>query len=267
MLHLIDSLFGIGDLLATLRDYRGFFDLVLVLRALVAVWLIVCMLGASVRVLNLLLPRAGLPLHFSSLLAVGTWLATLGFHVLRAIGCFNIAGALVAATTVLAAAVFVDHSRRPLRELLARERRALGRLYELLRRGRYNVVTVTLGAFAALLMLRALLVPPLGWDTLTYHGARAALWVQSGQFTFAPGPGTYGMFRLYVGGGELLEAWSMLPFHSDLLVNFGIGVQWIAVGLAVWSLARAIGVREPFASTSGVVVMFCPTLQLEMSSG
>jgi hypothetical protein len=112
-----------------------------------------------------------------------------------------------------------------------------------------------------------LIIPPLGWDTLTYHGPRAALWVSSGQFTFDRGAGAYDFYRLFFSGGEIFSAWAMLPFHSDLLANLPSVCQWLASFFASWALARALGLREPFAATSAGAVMFLPTLQLEVNSG
>lgn len=267
MLEFINSVTGVTDFLAEAVSADFWLSASSMARALVALWLVVCVLAASARLVHWALPGVGVPLRLSSILAAGTWLATAGFHLLRTLGCFSIAGALIASGVVMFAALRFERERAPLSAVLTNDWKALRRVARLLRRGPYNLPTIVLGAFVALLLLRSLLVPPLGWDSLTYHGPRAAQWVQSGKFTFDPGPGSFGMYRLFFGGGELLEAWAMLPFHSDLLLNLGNGVQWLAVGLASWALARALGLSEPFASTSAAVVLLCPTLQVEMGSG
>jgi hypothetical protein len=150
---------------------------------------------------------------------------------------------------------------------LARELRALRAFVRLVRRSRARALWVLAGGFAALPFLRGFVIPPLAWDSITYHGPRAAQWVATGRFTFPPGVGAFDFYRHFFAGGEVLSAWAMLPFHSDLLANLASFLQWIGLGLSAWALARVIGLREPFASTSAAVVSFVPTLQLELNSG
>jgi hypothetical protein len=198
---------------------------------------------------------------------VGTWVATMGFHVLRGVGLFNLPAALVSVTALAAVTVFVKPERSPWLWSLSRELRALLAVLRLFGRGKYWFVSALFGAYVLLIAVRSLIVPPLGWDTMTYHGPRAVLWITSDKFTFDAGVGSYDFYRHFISGGEVLSAWAMLPFHSDMFLNLAGVFQWLGVGLASWALARAIGLKEPFAATSACALMFAPTLQLEVNSG
>ncbi|HEX4354755.1 MAG TPA: hypothetical protein VHZ95_17615, partial [Polyangiales bacterium] len=237
------------------------------LRALAAGWLIACGLLCSIRLARWLVPEADAVLRWSTIFSVGTWLSTIGFHALFALHAFQLGFALLAGSVALMIAIVASPAHDPLGRLLRRERRAIGAIARSVRRGRYFAIWCVFGVFAAPLALRAFVIPPLGWDTLTYHAPRAAQWVQAHRFTFDQGVGSYDFYRHFFSGGEVLMAWAMLPFHSDLLANLASVAQWIGVGLSSWALARAIGLKEPFASTSAAMIMFAPTMQSEVNSG
>lgn len=236
-------------------------------RALAALWLCLCTSVVSLYLTRRWLPSLTLPLRWSSCFCIGMWLSTLGFHALRSLGLFELPYALIACSALSAAVLYPRQGYTSLPRILRSEGRALRRVFVLFRRSPHNLWTGFLVGAAALLGARALVVPPLGWDTLVYHGPRAALWVHSGQLTFDPSPGPFALYRYFFAGGEVFAAWAMLPFHSDLFANLASVVQWIGVGLTCWALARVLGVREPFAATSGAVVMFAPALQFEVNSG
>jgi hypothetical protein len=237
------------------------------LRALAALVMIACTLVFSVRAVRLALPSLTLPMRWSSILGVGMWVSTMGFHALRGLSLFNLPVGLACAVALGAAAVYVLPHRAPWRWALQREWRAIRAVARLFVRSRYWFVTSLFCGCALVLSARSLIVPPVGWDTITYHGPRMVHWLQTNQFTYDPGPGPYSFYRHFVSGGEVLMVWALLPFHSDLLANSITIVQWLGVGCAAWGLARALGVREPFAATSGGLVMFVPALALEMNSG
>jgi len=265
--ELFDAAWGISAFFEALLHAHGYWQFGTAFRTLAAAWLIFCTSLASLRAARLLLPCSGLALRWSGAWCCGMWLATVGFHILRSLHGFAIGWALLGCTALLAATVMVRRDRWPLSICLWREGHAVRELTRLIRHSRYRVFWTIFAAAGALLALRSLIIPPLGWDTMTYHGPRAAQWVQTGKFTFDPGTGSYDFYRHFFAGAEVLMAWAMLPFQSDLFVNLASTVQWIGLGLSAWALARAIGVREPFASTSAVVLLFTPVLQLEVSSG
>jgi hypothetical protein len=265
--ELFDAAWGVSAFFEAIISAHGYWSFGTAFRSIAAIWMIACTLIASLRAARVLLPDRGLPLRWSQLFVCGMWLSTVGFHALRELHAFALGWALLACTALFALAVFAPPDRESLAKCLWREGRALRRFSQRVRRGGHFGWWIFFASFGALLGLRAFVIPPLGWDTMTYHAPRAAQWVESGKFTFDDGVGPYSFYRHFFAGAEVLMAWAMLPFHSDLFVNLASVVQWIGLGLAGWALARAIGLREPFASTSACVVMFCPTLQLEVNCG
>jgi hypothetical protein len=107
----------------------------------------------------------------------------------------------------------------------------------------------------------------LGWDTLTYHGVKAAMWVQHAGKQSMHGPGTWAYYATMWAGGEVFTSWAMLLFHGDLLAMEVDVAEWLALGLALMALARGIGVREPCASTAVVFALAVPTLRISVGSG
>lgn len=265
--ELLDAAWGISAFFDALMDAHAYWQFGTAFRALAAAWLIFCASLAALRAARLLLPCSGLALRWSGAWCCGMWLSTIGFHLLRSVHGFAIGWALLASTALLAVTILVRRDAWPLAICVWREVHAAGALGRRIRAGRYAFFWAIFAAGGVLLALRSLIIPPLGWDTLTYHGPRAAQWVQTGKFTFDAGTGSYDFYRHFFAGAEVLMAWAMLPFHSDVFVNLASVVQWIGLGLSAWALARAIGLREPFASTSAAVIMFTPVLQLEVSSG
>src|SRR5439155_10110040 len=110
-------------------------------------------------------------------------------------------------------------------------------------------VVLVLSILVAIVVAHSLLLPPLGWDSLTYHAVKAARWVQRAGFVDAVAPGTWAVYRNYWAGAEVLTAWSMLPFHADTLAMAMQAVHWLLLGLAIIALVRELGAREPYASS------------------
>lgn len=234
--------------------------------ALASVWLVACTLICALKLSRWLMPHASTLLRWCAISSVGMWCATAGFHALRSLHAFKPGYAVTACSAFAALCVWLVPGASA-RACCRRELRSLRAFATCFRRSPHVWLNACFGAFALLLAVRALLIPPLGWDTLTYHGPRAVQWLQTGQLTFDDGIGCYDFYRHFTSGGEVFSAWAMLPFHSDLLVNLTSVAQWLSLFVASWALARALGLREPYASTSAAVVMFLPTVQLEVSSG
>jgi hypothetical protein len=235
--------------------------------ALAALWLILCTFLLALRIARWALPNTSIVLRWSNTCAIGMGVSTLGFHCLRSLHAFRLGYALVACSALW---LIVDRrlpGRLPALQLLRREWRALRAICRAFKRSSSVIISAWFIGAGALTALRGLVIPPLGWDTLTYHGPRAALWLTTQQFTFDDGVGSFDYYRHFFAGGEIFLAWALLPFHSDLLLNLVSVAQWLALFVASWALARAIGLREPFAATSAAVVIFAPTPQFEVNSG
>jgi len=261
------EILGLRDFWAATEAAHYWLSASVMLRALAALWLVACTLVFSVRVVRVALPRMSLPLRWASIMGAGTWTATMGFHVLRGLDLFNLPAGLVCCSALAAGAVYILPERAPWLWALRREWRALRAVARLFGHRKFWFVSALFASYVLLVAARSLVVPPLGWDTITYHGPRMVHWLQTGQFTYDPGPGPYSFYRHFISGGEVLMTWALLPFHSDLFANLTSIVQWLGVGSATWGLARALGVREPFAASSAGLTMFLPVLSFEMNSG
>ena len=85
----------------------------------------------------------------------------------------------------------------------------------------------------------SLFVAPSNWDSMTYHLSRAAYWLQYDSALRYPG----GSIRQLDSppNAEMLQAWTMSVFGSDVAVEL---VQWAALAglaLAVFAAARMLG--------------------------
>lgn len=201
------------------------------LRALAAGGLIASTLAVSLRLTHLWPPALGIPSRWAAIVCTGMWVSTVGFHALLALHAFHLWGALFACGGLMWIACNVAPQRAPLRRVIRRELRALRAIAALFARTRRGFWFV-LGAALSIAALRALIIPPLGWDTLTYHGPRAAQWVQSGKFTFDDGVGPYNYYRHFFSGGEVLMAWAMLAFGVVLWLFYTFYVP------AIWFFTR-----------------------------
>jgi len=115
---------------------------------------------------------------------------------------------------------------------------------------------------------RALLMPPLAYDSLTYHMAFVARWVQDGAIRplgspfggAEPGawPAAIGNYARFPVLGQVLPAAIVLPFGTDLLANLS-GFPWLGlVAVACHGIARRLGASRPFALLAAAFVAACP---------
>ncbi len=235
-------------------------------RAVLAQLLVAEAFLASYAIALRLLPGAPTVLRWVGVAVCAALLATAGFHGLAAFGAFDLLHAS-ASLTVLTVVVAWSASRGELRRSLARDIRFVGRIHRLCRDGPHRGVVLAFFVVCLPIVLRPFVLPPLGWDTLTYHGVKAGMWVQhAGKLTMR-GPGTWAYYATMWAGGEVFTSWAMLLFHGDLLAMAVDVAEWLALGLALMALARSIGVREPYASSAVVFALAVPTLRISVGSG
>lgn len=233
-------------------------------QTLLALWLIGCCFAAAHRIAWHAVGAGSSALRWAATATTGIALAIAGFFALLPLGLFRPLPAALAAGVCAATALrFVPGP--PPQVLLARERRVL-RTALRLERPIHRLLALVLGGPAVLAVARTLAGPPLAWDTATYHGVRAALFVQNA-FTFESGPGSWSLYRHFFAAGEVLVAWAMLPFHSDLLAGLVNGVEWVALGVACFALARELGLRSAQAAIAAWASIMLPTLRLQVPSG
>jgi hypothetical protein len=120
---------------------------------------------------------------------------------------------------------------------------------------------------AVLLTVRTLALPLLGWDTLTYHGVKAGMWVQTGGRSPLIAPGGWEGYLTFFGGGEAFTAWAMLFLHGDLLAGIPDLFFWALVGLATVCLAREFGMPARTATLLGLAFMCTVDLSRLVGSG
>ena len=130
---------------------------------------------------------------------------------------------------------------------------------------RWACLIVICGFVVLLSFSRALLMPPLAWDCLTYHLTSAALWINKGTlFLFkAPDQMQNAYFPI---NGEIFASWLLLPFHNDLLVNsMNFPITFLG-GLACYAIARELGLNRKEASFAPALICFAPTIYAQITT-
>lgn len=119
-----------------------------------------------------------------------------------------------------------------------------------------------LAAFFAVLfqITRAIMMPPVSWDSLTYHMTLAGLWVQNGGYARLLIPDALDGYSHFPNNGEVFFSWLMVPFQSDLLVNLGNFPFLVLGAFAVYGLARELGVDREGSLLASAWVSFSPPL-------
>ena len=124
-----------------------------------------------------------------------------------------------------------------------------------------GVVLLSIAAFmTGLAAYRGLLTPPWEWDSLEYHLFLAGRLVQTGTLDTFIGPYAMEVLVHYPPNGDLLTAWLLLPFHSDLLAGI-INVFLVLFGaVALYGLGRELGIDREDASLAVCLVSLSPFL-------
>ncbi|MBI5511169.1 MAG: glycosyltransferase family 39 protein [Deltaproteobacteria bacterium] len=184
------------------------------------------------------------------------------FHVLASVGVFSLAVALPCSAILT---FFLS------RRLGGRARVALlqdvAALRELLPHSSTRLIVTLACLVPALRLVRGLCAPPLGLDALTYHLARAGLWVQSGASTPFPAPDAWGYYGYFPQGGDAFFAWAMLPTHSDMLVAPAGALLWVALALGVYATGRQLGADKERAVLAAALCAATPAFVAQTTSG
>jgi hypothetical protein len=120
---------------------------------------------------------------------------------------------------------------------------------------------------SALLTVRVLALPILGWDSLTYHGLKAGLWVQTKGWVDLNAPGGWEYYRSYFGGGEVFTAWAMLFLHSDFFAGIPDVFFWSLLGLTTACLAEEFGVSARTSLLLGMAFLCALDVSRMVGSG
>src|SRR4051794_10000469 len=154
-------------------------------------------------------PRQRL-LRWTGTMAAQVWTLAVLFHALALTHLFALLPALVA-VGVLAAAAWVLPRPWRLRTTWTRDAVYARRIVRLVITSPHRWIIAAFCLAAAPGLLHALVVPPLAWDTLTYHGVKPAMWVQTHGVDAMVGTGPWAYYENMPGGAELFWAWAMLP--------------------------------------------------------
>jgi hypothetical protein len=124
-----------------------------------------------------------------------------------------------------------------------------------------GVVLLSIAAFmTGLAAYRGLLTPPWEWDSLTYHLFFAGRLVQTGTLDTFTGPFATEMLVHFPPNGDLMTAWLLLPFHSDVLAGT-INLFFILLGaVALYGLGRELDVDRGDAALAACLVSLSPFL-------
>lgn len=200
-------------------------------------------------------------------IVIGLWIASVGFHLLVAFGMLRLWIVILVIICLVSIRRLSHYSfTAPFfsvrNDWLKFKNFALSEITSPLQR----CFLAILGIGALLVAARCCVLPPLAWDTLTYHAVKAGIWVQNGHIGLIEAPGGWSCFRNYPGGGEALQALSMLPFHSDFLICLVDFVEWIALIPTIFLLGKSIGLNSKSSLIGSVFCLFLPCVVFSVGS-
>ena len=131
---------------------------------------------------------------------------------------------------------------------------------------RWAALVIICGFVVLLSLSRALLMPPLSWDSLTYHLTFAALWVKKGTLFWFEAPDQIASCMHVPINGELFAAWFLLPFHTDLIVNTMNFPITLLGGIACYAIARELGLSRKEASFAPALLCFAPMIYSQITT-
>ncbi len=131
---------------------------------------------------------------------------------------------------------------------------------------RWSALIIACGFVVLLSISRALLMPPMSWDSITYHLTFAAYWVQKGSLLRFIAPDQIIENAYLPINGELLAAWLMLPFHNDLLANTLNFPITLLGGIACYAIARELGLTRTEASFAPALLCFAPVIYAQITT-
>ena len=131
---------------------------------------------------------------------------------------------------------------------------------------RWAVLLIICGFVVLLSLSRALLMPPLAWDSLTYHLTFAALWIKKGSLLLFKAPDQIINCAHFPMNGEIFASWLLLPFHNDLLVNSMNFPITLLGGISCYAIARELGLTRKEASFAPALLCFAPVIYVQTTT-
>jgi hypothetical protein len=131
---------------------------------------------------------------------------------------------------------------------------------------RWSALIIFCGFVILLSLSRALLMPPLAWDCITYHLTFATLWIKKGTLLFFNAPDQIAENVHFPINGNIFAAWLLLPFRTDLLVNvMNFPITFLG-GIACYSIARELGLNRREASFAPALICFAPMIYAQITT-
>lgn len=235
-------------------------------KCLVACFLVFGMFFVASGIVDRFLGKDVLSARWSATIVVGLWIATIGFHLLAATGILRFWVVMVAVACMVGMVRFSGYSFRTLINAMRHDELVLKNFLLLETNPLQKCLLIILAMGVLLVAGRGAILPPLSWDALTYHAVKAGMWAQSGQIRLMEAPGGWSHYRMFPGGGETLQALSMLPFHSDLLVCLVDFVEWLCLIPALFLLGRCVGLERKSSFIGGLFCLFLPCVVFSVGS-
>lgn len=121
--------------------------------------------------------------------------------------------------------------------------------------------------FGIIICFINLINPPFGWDSLNYHFTFPVEWIKHGNLINPitinddPSPSYYPM------NGSLIFNWLMFPFKSVFFADLGQLPFFILSFIAVFALARRLGINKKYAVCAASVFVLIPNFFKELEFG
>ena len=128
----------------------------------------------------------------------------------------------------------------------ARARTSLANGFEALRTGLREPIVAALAIAAAIglaySVVLGVLTPPNDWDAMSYHLARAALWIQQDAVAYVE-HSPYAPINAYPPNAEIGALFTLILGHSDQYVGFVQYSALLAAATATYGIARRVGIE------------------------
>lgn len=106
-------------------------------------------------------------------------------------------------------------------------------------------------------------IPPYVWDTVVYHLANVAEWVQKGRIHHVVSP----VGRLYWPANfEVLESWFAVFLHNDLLVKVAPFLAYLVAGASAYAIGRVLGLSWIISACVAIFYLFTPSLAIQATA-
>jgi Dolichyl-phosphate-mannose-protein mannosyltransferase len=159
---------------------------------------------------------------------------------------------LTCVTLLVTTSWFVSRTKRGQLHRVSSAVRAVGRW-----RLRFSPLIIALA-------LIAVVYPPNNWDSMSYHMARVAHWIQHGSVAYyaTPLPDQ----NLMGPGAEYLILLTQVLTRSDVLANLVQLCALVACLFGLWAFLRHLGLRKTLAGVSIALATFSPMLLNQATS-